>query len=151
MARNGNGRGRKSDALTSLKLLDYSDRELLLILMEQSDAAEDGYASTSDVADALGIEGEHRRNCVGVRLGYMRRIGAVERDPNSQVGRWVPTPIGKMMATGQIKTGVQKQLDNLGPEAMLLLTRFVGQRQRQSPNEAGKLIEREWKHTIGKM
>jgi hypothetical protein len=140
----------KNGALKSLKLLDYSDRELLLIVMEQSAAMEDGYATTGEVADTLGIEGDHRRNCVGVRLGYMRRIGAVDKAPDSPT-RWTVTPIGKMMATGQIKSNVQKQLDNLGPETMLLLTRFVGQRQKQSPTVAGQLIHREWKHTIGKM
>jgi hypothetical protein len=77
-------------------------------------------------------------------------IGAVEKAPEGPT-RWTVTPIGKMMAMGQIKSGVQKQLDNLGPETMLLLTRFVGQRQKESPTVAGQLIRREWKHTIGKM
>lgn len=149
MARNGRTNGR----LKGLTILDFSDRELLLIVMEQSAADADGYADTASIADRLGLDVKHPNNSTGVRLGYLRRIGALEKDPECENGqsRWTVTAMGRMMATGKIKAAAQRQLDGLGDESMLLLARFVGQRTRTAPTDtASRLIRREWKHTIGR-
>jgi hypothetical protein len=129
--------------LTSLTLFDFSDRELLLIVAEQADKL-DGFATTSEVADALGITGDHRMNSVGSRLAALRRFGAVEKDRNYSVSRWTVTPMGRLMASGKIKASAQKVLDGLGPESLLLVTRHLTTRARTAETPA-RLVQREFR------
>jgi hypothetical protein len=150
-ATNGNGK------LHSLTILDYSDRELLLIVMEEAEADADGFAHTHDIAARLGLDVKHPNNSTGVRLGYLKRIGAVEKaDPHDfqeswEGSKWTVTPIGRMMATGQLKSAARKQLESMGPEGMMLLTRFAAQRVREAPNETvARLVQREWRHGVGR-
>lgn len=144
----GNGNGK----LKSLTVLDMSDRELLLIIMDEADA--DGWAQSQALAERLGLDVKYPTQSVGVRCAYLTKIGAVEREEKKGEGattkggsHWAVTPLGQMLAKGEIKKTAQRQLDTLGPEAMIMLTRFVAERQRQSPQTAGKLIEREWKYS----
>jgi hypothetical protein len=139
--------GQVDGDLTSLTLFDFSDRELLLIVDEQAQAADSGFATTVDIAEALGITGEHRFQCVGSRLSALKRFGAVEKDANSAQSKWAVTPMGKIMASGQIKNTAQKTLDTLGPEALILLTRFVTNRARVA-NTPAKLVQREFRRGL---
>lgn len=146
---NGNG------ALKSLTVLDMSDRELLLIVMEEAEADADGFAHTRAVAERLALDVKHPTNSTGIRLAYLRKIGAVEKaDPHDfeeswDGSRWTVTPIGRMMATGEMKAAARKQLENMGPDAMLLLTRYAARQTREAPNETvGRLLQREWRNGV---
>lgn len=140
----------RNGKLKGLTILDMSDRELLLIVMEEAEADPHGFADTASIAERLGLGVKHPNNSTGVRLGYLRRIGAVEKDPESEPGltRWAVTRKGQSMATGQIRAAAQKQLDSMGEEQMMLMARFVGLRARKV-DTASKLIRREWRHTVG--
>jgi predicted transcriptional regulator len=57
-----------------LTLLDLSDREFLLVVMDASDG--DGWADSQDIANLLDVE---RRNASS-RLSWLVRWGVVERE-----------------------------------------------------------------------
>ena len=67
---------------THFALADASDRELLALLLDA--AGREGQASTADVADLAGLKSKRPLVNVGVRLGYLRKIGLVERDPETR-------------------------------------------------------------------
>lgn len=133
--------GRKLERLT---LFDYSDRELLLIVMEQADASDDGFADTKTIADTLGIEGDRRLQSVGSRLAALKRFGVVERLPEVTRAKWQVTPIGRLMANGKVTKGIERSLEGISPEQTLLVTRYLTRRYREAPEAASHLIRREW-------
>lgn len=148
-----------------LTLLDLSDRELLLVLRDVADAAT-GYALAADIADRLDV-GEDGRRSVSVRLSWLSRYGAVEReyerDMHGQVvmtgGRnpgpkklqgWKLTDIGFQMATGKLKKQTEKTLDGLDDGAALMAMRWFTQRVAGSSSTVSKLLDREYRHGVGR-
>jgi DNA-binding transcriptional ArsR family regulator len=146
-----------------LTLLDLSDRELLLVLRDVADAAT-GYALAADIADRLDI-GEDGRRSVSVRLSWLTRYGAVEREyRRDSQGRleltpggnpvklqgWKLTDVGFQMATGTLKKGTQKTLDSLDDGAMLMTMRWLSQRVVGSNATVSKLMDREYRHGVGR-
>lgn len=125
----------------TLRLIDYSDRELLLVVMDEADGA-DGWASSEGLARRFGVKQIHS---VTSRLAWLRRYGAVERDEERALAHWRPTAIGEMLATGDIGAAQQRALEGLKPEAMLMLTRFAADRARSAPETAQHLMKREWR------
>jgi hypothetical protein len=141
-----------------LTLLDYSDREFLLLAM---DCAEDGDWFESQ-ALAVRLDLEHRRSA-SQRLSWLARWGVVEREHardhtgnikyhrNGKVmttQRWRLTDAGKALALGRIKARQQTVLDNLGDEQLIEVTRWLSGRTRDA-GMATKLSLREWKHGHG--
>jgi hypothetical protein len=138
-----------TNGLTSLKLLDYSDRELLLIVMEQASATEDGFATTHQISDALGVTGEKRNKCVGSRLAALRRMGVTEKRDHGPTA-WTVSPIGQMMAKGKLDDRAQRVLAGMGPDKTLLVIRQMTQVYKSSPESAGHLLRREWIYGTGR-
>lgn len=146
-----------------LTLLDLSDRELLLVLRDVADAAT-GYALAADIAERLDV-GEDGRRSVSVRLSWLTRYGAVEREyRRDSQGRleltpggnpvklqgWRLTDIGFQMATGTLKKSTQKVLDGIDDGAALLAMRWFTQRVVGSDATVSKLMDREYRHGIGR-
>jgi hypothetical protein len=143
------GNGNRSGELQALTVFDYSDRELLLIVMEIC-AANDGYAYTEDIAEALGIKSKHPKSSVGSRLAVLRRIGAIDKDPESRtLSRWTVTPVGEMVANGKLKASTERTLEALDEGQLMLLARHLGRRQRAANMTAGQLLRREWMTSTG--
>lgn len=131
--------------LKSLTLYDYSDRELLLLVMDEQHNVDSLYVSTADIATALGIGGKRKLNSVGVRLSVLKRFGALEKDPEPKNGsRWRVTRKGEAMATGQLKAAAEKQLAALDEGALIEVTRFLTSRYQHGDAVASNLIRREW-------
>lgn len=148
-----------------LTLLDLSDRELLLVLRDVADAAS-GYALAADIADRLDI-GEDGHRSVSCRLSWLTRYGAVEReyerDSQGQIvmtgGRnpgpkklqgWKLTEIGFQMATGKLKKQQERMLDGLDDGTALMAMRWFTQRVVASNDTAKKLLDREYRHGVGR-
>lgn len=133
-------------ARESLKLVDYSDRELLH--MVEDHANDDGWADAKELGKALGIVGKRASSCVGSRLAWLRRYGAVEAEAGSKRNKWRVTQIGHTMIRGELKASTRRVLDDVPDSQILLVTREVAQRQRAKRNDVqGHLIRREWRHT----
>jgi hypothetical protein len=147
----------------SLPLLAMSDRELLLLLR---DAAEgDGFASARDVADRLSLEGEEPHRAVAQRLSWLKRYGAVEREHERDehgnirytrggkimyTQRWELTELGLTIATGKLTAAQQRQLEGMETGHLVMATRFLSRRVKESGEQTGKLLQREYRYGIGR-
>jgi hypothetical protein len=132
-------------SLSSLTLFDYSDRELLLLIIDKQHDAEGGYVSTNDIAAAVGIEGKRKLNSTGVRLSVLKRFGALEKDPEPKNGtRWRVTHKGEAIAKGKLRAAAQKQLDGLDEGALIEVTRILTDRYQRGDATASNMIRREW-------
>lgn len=138
--------------LSHLRLGDLSDREILLVLNDVADP--EGWAEAIDVASQLAMIGDHPQRSVSVRLSWLARYGAVEREiVKTRTGgerkgqRWRLTPTGAALAMGQLKRAQERALEELSDEQLILATRLIAERARSSRNDtSSKLTEREWKH-----
>lgn len=137
-----------------LTLLDLSDREFLLVVLDCS--ADDGWADAQDVANVLDCQ---RRNASS-RLSWLVRWGVVEREHKRDehgairyhrdgkamtTQRWRLTGIGEDMATGKLRKAQESALSGARDAEILMLARSLAQRQRSMPFAVGKLMTREWK------
>jgi hypothetical protein len=148
--------------LTSLTLLDLSDRELLLVMRDVADGQ--GWASAVDIADQLGLQTDKPHRSVAVRLSWLKRYGAVEReherddhgkllyrgDKPVYTQRWKMTPIGLQLATGKLTKTQQNTLDRLQDGSMLMTMRWLSQRVVGSDPTVGKLMDREYRYGVGR-
>lgn len=140
-----------------LTLLDLSDREFLLVVMDA--AEDDGWSDSLDIANRLDVE---RRNASS-RLSWLVRWGVVEREHKRDehgniryhrdgkamhTQRWRLTPIGVDMATGKLRKAQENALAGARDAEVLMLARTLAQRQRQLPFAVGKLMTREWKYGV---
>jgi hypothetical protein len=148
--------------LESLRLIDLSDREVLLVVADVAD--DDGWAYAYDVAERLGVADAYRRRAGAQRLSWLKRYGAVEReheadehgnlmyvagDPHRpRYGqRWRLTATGEALASGRLRAAQQRAVDDADEAQLLLVARIVAERARASSSSAAaKLIEREWRH-----
>src|SRR5262245_7329546 len=114
-------------ALEHLRLADLSDREVLMAMLDLTDDPE-SYVNSDDVAKQLGMKGDRAKQCVAIRLSWMSRYGAVEREllydenRNPIVTRagdhkrgqgWRPTEVGEAIADGSLKANQERMLDGL--------------------------------------
>lgn len=125
-----------------LTLYDYSDRELLLMMLDHAD--DDGWVSTHDLATALQVEGKYPARPVGIRLGWMKRYGAVERAEDKP--EWRLTRQGLALAVGDLSTQERQIIEGLTSEQMLSLTRALTTRYRRVGVVAANLMRREWQY-----
>jgi hypothetical protein len=141
-----------------LTLLDYSDREFLLLLEDVAEA--DGWADSEELAVRLDLK---TRRSAAQRLSWLARWGAVEKEhARDHTGnlryhrdgkpmytqRWRLTDAGRALAYGEIKARQRQALDRFGDEQLLELTRWLTGRTRDG-GMATKLALREWKHGHG--
>jgi hypothetical protein len=126
----------------SLRLFDYSDRELLLMMLDEGD--DFGWVGVHDLAEALVIDHKHPGQCVGQRLSWMKRYGAVERKDG--VSDWRPTAMGRALARGDLEAEQLEAVESLTSEQMLTLTRLLTNRYRRVGDTAAHLMRREWQY-----
>lgn len=143
--------GQGANNLQALTLYDFNDRELLLIVSELCNAS-DGFTSSADIAEQLGIRSKHPKASVGSRMASLARIGAVLKDPeapSSHNARWAVTPIGEALASGRLKATTERALQTMDEGALLLLMRGLADRWGSSNQTASALIRREWQSRTG--
>jgi hypothetical protein len=128
-------------ARSSLRLLDYSDRELLNLMLDEGDAQ--GWVDSRDMARVLGMHKDHAGS-VGQRFGWMRRYGAVERKDGTR--EWRPTLMGRALARGDLSEDQREVIEGLSSEQMLTLTRALTTRYRRVGDTAAHLMRREWQY-----
>jgi DNA-binding HxlR family transcriptional regulator len=141
-------------ATEHLRLQEMSDREVLLILRDCADA--DGYADVEDMGVQLGLDAKHAVRIVTSRLTWLKRWGAVEREPAESVPKvsgepprrrqWRMTPAGQALALGTVRKAQQKAMDGAREEDLLGLTRLLAERQRNGNMAVANLVRREWRY-----
>lgn len=126
-------------ALTSLRLRDYSDRELLFIIEDLAD--DEGWAETTDIAVRLGIDNKRANQCVGARFAYMARAKWVERHETQT--KWRLMDIGYLLMEGKISNRFRGTLDKLSEGDLVLVQRFLGEQYQAMDPRLGLMIRRE--------
>lgn len=128
--------------MDSLTLMDYSDRELLHIVLDCQDP-DTGYATTKQLVEALGVTGDHAASSVGVRMAWLRRFGAVARHPKRSL--WTVTLIGEQLINGDLSERQAALVDNMEADRLLMLTRAITRKYRRAGTTASHLMRREWR------
>lgn len=146
-------------AIEHLTILDYSDREFLLICRDVADG--DGWFESQAVADHMELKS---KRLASSRLSWLRRYEAVEkeleRDHTGAIRahrdgkirttqRWRLTPLGEAMALGRLRKRDETTLNGMDAGQMLLAVRFISQQSRNDTS-AGRLLQREWRFGHGK-
>jgi hypothetical protein len=144
--------------LESLTILDFSDREFLLVLVDVADA--DGWADSLQVANQLDLKS---RKLASSRLSWLRRYGAVERehvrDEHGAIRyhrngkamttqRWRLTELGEQLAYGKLRKGDARALEGMNAGQMLLAARVISERTNDDSGMS-KLVQREWRYGHG--
>lgn len=134
--------------LASLRIVDFSDRELLHIV---NDLTKDGWADSREVAEELGIDAQHPAQCVGQRFGWLAKYHCIEKHKD-EAHKWRLTDFGESIMRGSLSKAAQRQLEGLDEGQLLLATRYVTSRYQglaASSNGGGSaawLLRREWTH-----
>jgi hypothetical protein len=136
--------------LNSLRLAEFSDRELLALVVDLRDENA-GVVTTQQLADTLQPQSKNPTNCVGTRMGWMRRYGAVERVEVSDgtVG-WRLTSVGERIAAGTLKRGQLAVIEALLPEQGLDAALALGQMYRRIGKTESVMLRRGWAHGSGR-
>lgn len=147
--------------MNSLRLENFSDRELLLIVHDVRD--DEGWSTARDVAERIDLDHDRPWVPVSSRLGWLRRYGATEREFMwDELGnpmytaqgklrytqRWRLTEAGLAIAHGTINTRQQEQLERFKDHQLILVTRWLAGRRRTGEDVTAALVRREWKHGL---
>jgi hypothetical protein len=150
--------------LPALTLLDFSDREFLLVVRDAG-GIPPNYVTAEEVATHLNLTGENPSRSVSSRLSWLKRYGAVDREHERDVygniryhrnGKamhaqgWALTEVGLAMAIGKLNKTQQAALDKLGDGQMLMTMRWLSQRVVGSSPTVGKLMDREYRYGVGR-
>jgi hypothetical protein len=131
--------------MASLRLEDFSDRELLFAL--EDFAGEDGLVSSQALAEGLGINAlKHPVQSVAIRLSWLKRYGVVRRDEES--GMWGLTSAGESIMHGDLTKAQSRLLDNIDADRLFAVMHAVGGKLGSANAEAAKMAEREWRYNL---
>lgn len=141
-------RNRNNGKVLSLKITDFSDRELLAILSRLEDT--DGWVDIGDVAEQIWPRTArdpdrafHARMCVAGRCRYMKSIGLLESgDP----GLWKLTALGDEFVRARLRTSQERAILESEPGQELLLAELMGRLYESTDDTAATLIRREFQH-----
>jgi hypothetical protein len=126
----------------SFRLAEVSDRELLALLRDVSD--DDGMASTADVAAAADLDVKHPLSNVGVRLGYLRKIGMLDRHSDTQ--RWYLTTLGERFVRGQLTPAQRRALEALRDGSAWAATESLSRLLGDASLAQATMMRRQWQH-----
>lgn len=136
MATRSNGR--------SLRLADFSDRELLALVADHEDS--EGWADSLTVAEAIwpryaSEEPQAARASVARRFSWMRRWGVMEWDAK-QIGKWRLTDEGRLMVAGRLSAKQEEALLELGDEHLMSLGYLMSDRYQRAGDVSAVLLRR---------
>ena len=130
---------------SSLSLMDFSDRELLNVILDHEDA--NGYVTSEQLLEGIGLNHKHAKSCVGIRLAWMRRYGVVDRHEKRG---WTLTSVGRKIALGALSDDEKKVLRNLTSEQLMEATRVLTGRYSRVGATASTMMRRAWQNGTGR-
>jgi hypothetical protein len=155
---NGRRNGR-----VDMTLMGIGDSDILGIVDDLSD--ENGWTTTMAVRWQLGEDpwipavGEHRSG-VGMRLGWLRRYGWLERGERERVESdddrgwrwsqsWRLTAMGHaLLDDPELNKAVERALGGLNPAQRLRMVRELGEAGRGGAPEIHAALRRQWKRSM---
>jgi hypothetical protein len=123
---------------TSLKLIEFSDRELMFIMDDTTDA--DGWTDVATVSQALNLDHPHPTMCVSSRFSWLRRYGVLERDGR----RWKLTNIGRALMNGTLDENEEAVLSAMRQDQLIALTSAITKRYQNANQTAATMMRRAW-------
>jgi hypothetical protein len=129
----------------SLRLEEFSDRELLFAFEEHADA--NGTISSRELSDGLSLSGlKNPHMNVAIRLGWLKRYGIVYRD--SDTGRWALTTAGTRLLHGGLRKRESNALEEMEEHSLLAAMDLFGARIIGAGGEAATMASRQWRYAI---
>jgi hypothetical protein len=129
----------------SLRLEEFSDRELLYALEEHAD--DDGTVSSRELAEGLGLTGmKNPHQNIAIRLSWLKRYGVVYRD--QETGRWGLTPVGETLMHSNLRAAERRLLEGLDPDKLLVVMQQLGGAMINANSEAATMAAREWRYSM---
>jgi len=126
-----------------LRNVDYTDRELLLLIEDNADA--DGVTTADDLAMALGY-GEAAAHKVTSRLAWMTRYGFLARNGAG----WLITPEGREVMSGQLTPALDARLQGASVGQRVLMMRAISAGYVNGTPAQAAAVRREWLHQAAK-
>ncbi len=105
----------------------------------------EGWAEVEHIVTVLGLKHEHPSHCVGVRLGWMRRMGLVVRHEDRRK-TWRLTELGRTVLHGKLTAAQKRALDVADDGQVLALAQAVTGAYRRMAPETAYLMSREWRY-----
>jgi hypothetical protein len=158
--------GARRNGRVDASLFGISDSELLGIVDDLAD--ENGWTTTMAMRVQLGEDpwipalGEHRSG-VGIRLGWLRRYGWLEKGEREKIDSedergwrwsqsWRLTAMGHaLLDSPDLSRAVENALSKLNPAQRLRLTRELGDAGSATAPEIRNALRRQWQRSmIGK-
>lgn len=133
--------------LPSVTLFDLSDRDLMYALEEAYD--KNGWASSKDVADTIGIVHKNPAGCIGSRFAWWRRNGLVETDVIEGERVWKMSELGKtIMKSKEVTKTVMDALNKLSEGQRVRFIEDVARQVRTGSNSAAFVSKRAWRRNL---
>jgi hypothetical protein len=136
-----------------LKLASFSDREVLHLLRDLGD--HEGWVELDHLVVQLNLsrngmsEADHHkhvRRCIGIRLGWIRRLTqTVERDAKPK-GRWRLTAVGDEVVRARLTRDFDAKLEGIGEFMALPALEALTRRYMTADVRAANLMRRQWQH-----
>lgn len=134
-------------AADALRIRDFSDRELLHVMLDESS---DGAVDTRRIAiRVFGLSDseentaiiQYYTRCVGSRFAWMRRFGLV--DKGDTVGTWIMSSEGASLISNDLNRSLANSLDSLENDRSLALANRVGLKLVSASDTASTAMKRE--------
>lgn len=147
-----------------LRLIDFSDREILAIMIDATDG--EGWITAEEFSllpELSFLQSAHKypQRFVGARFAWLAKFGVLERErAHDQYGnlrfikndrsrpaytkRWRVTRVGEALVRGTLTEEQLNALEGMGPTRVMHLTRWVTTHARRQPAIARKMMQREW-------
>jgi hypothetical protein len=132
----------------SLALREFNDIELLNIVRDLTDT-DSGWASAELIASRCGLQHDNPIRCVCVRMAWMSRYGAVERNPDEAYHYRLTDEGEALIGTkGWLNATQQKALDSIRDEQLLSLMTRVSGSFLQADMTPATMMRRHWQWTM---
>lgn len=136
----------------SLRITDFSDRELLAIAKDIQNA--DGQIEIERVAETIWPQTMrdvdlrfHAKQCVAIRFSHMKRMGVIDkytRNGKPERGIWELTEFGEEFVKGRTTAAQEKAIIESQPGQELELMALIGSLYDKVDEDAAALMRREF-------
>ena len=137
----------------NLKLENYSDREVLHLMNDLAD--ENGWVLIEHLAERIGIRvagmsdaqlAIHARRCLGVRLGWIKRLSATVEQKGDEHGVWRLTSLGQQVVKAKLNASIDNALGQMNEANLLNAIDVVSRRYIRANQNTANLLRREWQY-----
>ena len=132
MARNGHRK--------HASMYDFRDLDLMLTLEERAD--DEGWSPTHDLASSFGFGDELQ--ALGIRLGWMKHYGMVERKPSKGESFWRLTDGGLRVIEARLRAAQSRTIEALPNESMVEVMANIAGRYHHADPMTAALLRREF-------